>query len=162
MSHTTEKIDGREVTLSVSAESGVWTVTLNHDQIASGMTRDDVLKKARKALRTAALRVKIPASLMLESDDDKPARVEHIVITGLHARNGNVLMTNVESGEKKQHDGYWDGIISERLSDEDAAEFVRLDAVKQAAERAYNEFVDQHKVNGEELVKEQFEKSESG
>lgn len=155
---STEQIDGRTVTLLVDLESGLWRATHDHEIIASGATRDIVIKKARASLRRQKVRLSIPATIVDAEGNDKPF---HVVITGLHAQNNDVLYRAVDRKDKgrlsnrswMRHDE-----VCPRLTDEELTKFATLRKAAHDAAAAFQKWQKKHVIrDSEQFVKDAIE-----
>ncbi len=156
---STETIDGRAVTVWVDVETGLWGAHVDSENLARGHTRKEVIKKARAALRRKKVRLSIPATIVDLKGDGKPL---HVIITGLHAQNSDVLyQTAGDNKDKGRLDNYDYGRSTElcpRLDDAAVAEFQSLRHAAQTSAAAFDEWQKQHvTLNRETFVKDAIE-----
>ena len=136
----TEDIDGTSVAIYIDEEG---KFTARTPGAIGEWTKADSLKalidKVRKRLRTSQLRLEIPMTLLKtgkdywrDSEKNKAPVAEPVILTGLHARTNKALLTRAD-GSKVTYDGYSDGILTRRVSQEEATEWVAtITALRQA------------------------------
>jgi hypothetical protein len=151
-----ETIDGVKFDIAVDS-TGLFWATFDGNEI-SASTRKVVVDKLREAIRTAK-HVAVPASLVKDphwrrNRADKPV-VTHIILTGIHGSNRNVLYREDRKGAKggEQLSSY-DGDCMRRLTDEEVATHLELWLAHQAAAKALEAWVEEHKIHPEQVVKD--------
>jgi hypothetical protein len=148
-------IEVRGTTYHVKVDaSGTWFADAGGSTVTAP-TKDALAIKLRQLTAEAAVTVEIPFVLLASGSGGKngPARG---VITGIHAGNGNLLVswaTGWQAGKKAQWTpGYNDLILAGSTSEETIEQWQELDRVKREASKKLYEFEMARKINLKDLA----------
>lgn len=109
-------------------------------------------EKLRKTVRAAG-RIAVPVSRISDTWHSETPTITHIVLTGVHAGNGNVLYR--EEGENTvEQIRSFDDEIYQRLTESDIAQFHTLKQAVRTAEEALDTWKTAHKVNPRSLMEQ--------
>lgn len=134
----TETIDGTPIAIYLDDEGHF--IARNPGDPSDWLRADSLkqlIDKLRKKLRTSQLRLDIPMTLLKTGQDHWRSKkgdpvAEPVTLTGMHARSRKALLTYA-NGEKDTYDGY-DGILTRRLTEDEAKEWVATVTAKHEAE----------------------------
>lgn len=150
-------IDGRAFSIEVDND-GRFHAEHDGDALAAD-TLAEIEKKLRARCRRAKVRLSLPVSVagVVIQQKDRYGRVSgrridgigtmHATITGLHAQNSDVLL-EYPDGEKERR-GRWGeaGFLTQRLSNAQIAEYVRLATADRDAHDALEAWKKKHAID---------------
>lgn len=144
-----EVIDGRTATIQVDNDGRFYGEIADAEFSADSLA--DLRIKLRRAVRTSKARIKIEISILHNGRPrwGRSGRVtapaaEPAVITGMHASNRNILIKRADGTSEQVSGG--DLTFAERLSEADAQHWVDLCTMQIAAEKAVEQFLEQHEI----------------
>lgn len=146
-------IDGRKFVVDLD-ESGDFTTLCGGERIKAPSLKG-LTEKLRKHVRSEG-RIAIPVSKIDQhygrgNNRDKYV-VSQVLLTGIHARSGNVLYKNEATGEADQS-GYSERFYK-RLTAEEIAKFQALVKAERDAVAALGAWQDLHMINAKHLIEE--------
>jgi hypothetical protein len=120
------------------------------DQRLSRDTRKSLLQGLTAATRKTVVKLSVPFLLWTE----ETGRQRHGTITGVHASNGNKLVTWADGGHDQIRSGFgWSTTVLGDLSTEQIQELRKKWAAYDAAKRAYIGLISEHRIDLDDAVK---------
>jgi hypothetical protein len=150
---TTETFDAHTVDIYVSPR-GEFSGTLNgHDYTAPTLAA--LQKKLTAAVRTAAVRVAVPAMRLVKRYGAGPAeKIEAVTLTGIHASNKNVLVKCADG--KTEQDTSYGATFLRQLDAAEVKQFQTLRDKYEDARTAYDDFISTRTVRPKDLLRAAF------
>ncbi len=154
--HVGGRKGGLDVTIKADARSGFFTASVSGDYLTA-KTRDELLQKVEKAVKKTRVKLNVPLTIIGRvarvvnagvgsyhswTTYDSGVGYEHVTLVGLHAQTGRMLLRK-DDGTKLEQDRYsgrGTGTICRRLTDEEAAQYVKLHTEHYRAKKAYEKF----------------------
>jgi hypothetical protein len=128
-------------------ESATWFCEVAGQEIHAG-DKEALREAAMLVTKKAAAKVAVPFTAIEYPSDGwnghKDGRVVPGEVTGIHGSNGNLLVHWPRSGTRKQMDpprGYQNETYFRPLSEEEAAEIMRLHEVRKQAQNDFTEYI---------------------
>jgi hypothetical protein len=138
----TIEVRGTKIPVFVDGtDSPTWYATVG-DKEVTGNSKENLRTRAMTETKKAAAKVSVPFTAIRYPWRDKDGQAVPGEATGIHAGTGKVLIHWPRSGKREQTDGgrYQNEMYFRPLSDEEAAEVIRLHEARREAQEAFAEY----------------------